>query len=319
MAALTAPAARAGEPGIRLQQRGHCPRPALLRRELGARFALSARASAATWSLRVERSAAGPLRLELRAPDGTLSLTRELRSEDCDALAPAVAIIAEVHFVQLSLPPARDPRRAARPAASRPARPPTPPPPPARRPAAPPRERQLSLALGGALDLAVSPLLARAAGQLDVAFRAWRAPVALRLAVLVDQPATQRGALDRVDLRQILTRLDAALRVDGARLWAQGALGVGVALSHARALDLPGEPTALRAGPLVAACVGGGVRMGAGLSLRAEITAHLYPIADRYTVSPFGEIGRSPRASLLFGLALQLDTVWRVEGIRENQ
>ncbi|MCC6747878.1 MAG: hypothetical protein IT371_09490 [Deltaproteobacteria bacterium] len=289
------------EPALRLDHRTRCPSAVALRRRLDEGFRLRSRGTE-LWTLRVERRAA-QLVLALRGPSGEGALERTLPGADCAALSDAVAIILEAHFLQLALPPRLDPRRPPR-------APPSPPPvrPP---PATPPvRRRYVGVALGGGLLVGIEPGSLAPAGALGVTLQPWALPLGLRVAVILAHPSEQTAQRDRLDLRPLLVRGELTARLGGGRLFFEPALGAGVGLFQVSAKDLPGQPMRWRAQALLGGTVGGGVRLGAAFALRLDLGLFVFPVGDRYLVTPEGEVGRSPRLLFLGSLGLEVGRKW---------
>jgi hypothetical protein len=297
--------------GVELLVEGSCPTEEALEGALGRHgIAVSPRAG---WRLSL---AAG--RVQIRSPRGELSLQREIPSQDCQALAEAVALIVQTHFARLGVPLGRPP---ARPTASLPAtaaRPPASAPPVGRGPepragassvrrAPPPAGREISVAtaLSGGLSVAAEPQLLAAAGQLDVALRiSW---LSLRLALSAESPTEQHGGQDHVRRRGFTLRAGAGAVLARGRWFVTPVLETGLGISRVTALDLDDQPAATRLHPLVGAELGGGVVLFGRWSLRAQIGGHYLPRADRYLIPPQGTVARSPRAVFYAGLGLQVE------------
>jgi hypothetical protein len=161
------------------------------------------------------------------------------------------------------------------------------------------------------MSVAPEPLLVSALGQLELAVQPAGSRLLGRAVVSMASPTTQQIATttdDRVRVRQYGVRLDGALRWSGERWWLQPALGAGIEVLDVTALDLLPEASIQRVHPVVALAVAAGRHLGAGLSLRAEATLQLSPWSDRYLIGSVGEVGRSPRVSLIFLAGLQFET-----------
>ena len=85
------------------------------------------------------------------------------------------------------------------------------------------------------------------------------------------------------------------------RGWLEAAGGGGLVVSRVDAMGVG----ALRLHPTAVARAGGGVALGLGVSLRAEVEAALYPVADRYWVAGVAA-GQSPIASFAAGLGVDI-------------
>jgi hypothetical protein len=306
------------QPAVRLAVAGDCPSADELSRALGGQVRAAADGEAA-WTIEVEPA---PPRagLRLRAPDGALALERAIASEDCRALAQAFALIVIAQFAELQLLVAP----------SAPAPTPTPAAPPISRDA-PEHEQEhehehehereherepavplaLDVALLGGAELGIAPFAAAPAAGLALGLgpepRAggWLARLDLRVAA----PVQHESASDRVE------RWGGALRAElGGRLplgfgaWLAATAGGGVTLAHVTALDLAGEPGALRIWPALSLSALGGLALGARWSLRLQASASVYPRTDRYVIDPEGVVAKSPRAELAAGLGLQFES-----------
>ena len=207
-----------------------------------------------------------------------------LDGHDCAALAGAVAALADAWLVELIAPPAPPPP-VARPPSS------------VRTPGAVPRWY-----VGAARAIVIDSAAERgAATELDVAWRStWQA---LRLRARFDwgDAATLDAAAGatRQPWNLIIT---AGWRLRQGRAWTEAGLGGGAVLSR---VDSMASRGAYRMHPVGAATAAVGVTIGAGVSVRLEVAALAYPIADRYLVAA-AEVGRSPWAGVSTGLGLDI-------------
>jgi hypothetical protein len=289
--------------GVRLDVQGSCPRADELRRALEARRGL-VEDPAAPLVVQVRRGADAS-QVRLHRPDGARLLERAIRSDDCQALAEAFAVIIEAELGGLG------PSRGARPDQAALLQSVDPPAPAAAVGlSAPPTAPRLrwSVGLGGGFAVVPDPGLAAGFGELDVSLRArsW-GRLALRAAAVLQSPATQVAPTESVEWLQASFRLEAGFRLEARRLWVEPRGGVVLALDRVTATSLPDQPSQLRLHPGVAAGIALGLPLRSGLSLRAESTFCLFPLTDSYQVDPVGEVGRSPRLTFALGMGAQLD------------
>lgn len=104
-------------------------------------------------------------------------------------------------------------------------------------------------------------------------------------------------------MSQALLRVGVPLGTElGYRPW----IGVGVAVTRLRAEDLPAPPTRTTLRPLVGAGVEVTWPLGGFVHGRAELGCAVYPYGDIYRVDSTDEIGRGPRAVCTTALGLGL-------------
>jgi hypothetical protein len=126
----------------------------------------------------------------------------------------------------------------------------------------------------------------------------------------VDRTTTLRSDEPGLERHQKSGRLEVTRHYARQRLWLGPALGAGLVVSEASAPTLSGGAVVTRLHPTITGSLAGGLGLARGLSLRAEVGAQVYPVADTYVSTTRGEVGQSPRATLALGLGLQLDTGW---------
>jgi hypothetical protein len=171
-----------------------------------------------------------------------------------------------------------------------------------------PRRRLLFAVLGGA-RVTADPVLGAAFVQVDAGYFITSA-FSLRLAADIATPSTQGPTDERVEVLRSLTQLQAGLRFDGGTLWLEPRAGFGLAIIRVEALDLPGRPSALRVQPTLVLGLGLGLTLGAGFSLRADLTGTGVLLGHSYRVDPAGEVAQTPAAGFMLGLGLQADLDW---------
>jgi hypothetical protein len=291
----SAPPAAAAPPRVHPVVEGSCPSPSDLIAALQPILSISSGKDPEAWRLELRRAPGRSVRVVLRSPEGPVSLERMIGSEDCRALAEAISLILQTHFVKLRLlswpsppPPLGSPDRP-------------------RPPHAPSRSHPLHLSIGIGLGsvLCTHPELAAAGLRLDGGLRLSRWIV--RLTFGIESPTVQETTTDLVRRFQAHLRVSAGLRLSRGRLWVAPLLEAGVALSRVTALSLDDEPSLTRAHLVVAAFLEGGVLLSRLLSLRLSAGWDFYGTADRYTIQPSGVVASSPRASFWVGLGLLLE------------
>jgi hypothetical protein len=298
--ALAVSTAAAAQPAVRYAVTGDCPSADELARALGRQVRAAAFDEPA-WSVEVERSAPRTTLL-LRSPDGEPSVQRAIESDDCPALAQALALIVLMQFAELQLLAAPLPEQA--PSA----------PPPERGEPEPPDEPHapalaLDIALLAAAELGIAPFAAAPAAALALGLGPPGEGWLVRLDARISTPVQQRSATDRVERWTSALRVEAGGRLRlGARFWLAGSAGGGLTLARVSALDLAGQPGALRVSPAVSISALFGLELTARWSLRLQTGASVYPRIDRYLVDPEGVVAKSPRGELIAGVGLQFDS-----------
>lgn len=284
-------AAQPGSPTVRLRVEGACPDAGAIAAALGTRAAVVDGGAA---DVAVEVSG-GPDGAAVTLASGERVEHRLVPGHDCAALAGAVAALTDAWLLELTVAP--PPIAAAPPTASPPdARPPSAVAPTARPTAAP------RWFVGAARAYVVTTAAERtAATRVDAAWRsAWRGA---RLRLTFDwgdaagQPTTTGVSVER----QPWTVAGTLGWRSAGRAWVEAASGGGLVVSRVDAMGVG----ALRLHPTLVARVGGGLALGLGVSLRAEVEAALYPVADHYWVAGVSA-GESPLASVAAGLGVDI-------------
>ena len=258
------------------------------------------------WRLRVVDLTPGGARLQLSNERGEQLLERRLEGRDCAALAEAVAVIVQAHFIELA---ARD-AFPARPAASnrvQVAR-------AARRPAASNVGLLFGLAGGATIGGTAAP--AAFTGQIDLGLRLPWLALVTRVAATLDTTTAQSESPNRVERRDVRLRLELGRRwtPSGGRWWLQPAVGGGVSLAAVRAVDVVGQPGQLRPLALLSFGISGGWRLWSRTGARLEAQLSYLPWADSYRITPVGEVARSPRLAAMLALGIEVEVAGRLRG-----
>ena len=294
-------------PSLRVVANGDCPTRAQMQSSLSARgFGFNENGVVVI----AEPDTQG-LTVRLMQADGTLALERHFASQDCQALAQAVAVVLEAHFLEVNQPPdavARETHSAAGFVgfAPAPTRVPLPPPP---GPSSSGDRRRThdsivasgSVAFGAAFTIpepGLSPL-GEIAGGVDWA----RTGFSTQLVLFGSPPSTSGQAPDRVRRWNGwgMARMSFHGVLDGVvRPW----VGLGLEFAQMRALDVAGA----HAQSSLSAALGGGLtvvwpwsKVWAG---QVDVNCLLLATRDAYVVEPDGQIGLGPRAvcSTLIGI-----------------
>lgn len=295
---------------VRLQVSGACPSVKQLRTRLAPVVKIERRHGSG-WTLKVDSRGSGPVLLRLLAPDGRPSLERMVPSRDCAAVAEALAIILDAHFLRLR---AVDHKKRDRAAATQPVK--QPPPPaeasPATIPASQPAPPQpaggrmvISAALSAGARVTWEPSEVSAFFRLQLLGRWSALPLVVGLGAGLATPMEVGDAAERVRLQQGTSRLELGLYLPWRRWWMVPAAGVGLVWTLATSLDLEGQPSETAVGPLVSAALAAGYRITGRVSLWAGVTAEFYPTVYRFNVHPAGEAARSPWGGVRFCLGVR--------------
>ena len=271
--------------------------------------------------------------LQLLRSDGAWVLARHFESQDCGALAAAIAVVVEAYFVEMK---GLSPEANAAPASPLPngnagigttngAVSSPEPQPVAQAPNSAPKltpgaagrttDDRLAIAMapGDRRTIPLQPIAtARAMAGLGFALAAptgelgpgvnlrggvdvTSVPVAVELAAATAWPTTSGASPNRVKRwsSQGLLRVSVPLH---ARLHYRPWLGAGVTLSQLHALDLSAPPTRTTTSGLLGAGVAVTWPIGKNWFGLLEANGMLLTTRDRYRVDPDGTIGRGPRA-----------------------
>jgi len=301
---VNAATARA-QPKVTLSVAGACPSADAVRTALVKEKIAVSQNPNAPWLLSVATHLNGA-RLII-SQDGTeTTITREVFSNDCDAIADTFALITATYVrARGSKPPAQrvpvkrvvpydpasfDPDAVAG--------------------ITPPRETPITqrparsrwrLGLAAGFNSTFGPDARAGFGQLDVGFEradGWGARIAF----------TQDGTAEYPSW-QVLRRTETAANVSltrtmaGKRLWWRPAIGAGAAIST---VDVASVGTATRLLPTLTGSLAAGVRMTDRVSLRAELGLRIFPIADTYTSATHGIVGKSPRGATSLSIGVQI-------------
>ncbi len=283
-----APAGSPSVPSVRLRVEGACPDAAAIAAALSAQAAV---VDGAIADVVVEVSA-GVDGAAVTLASGERVEHRLVPGHDCAALAGAVAALTDAWLLELTVAPL-----VIAP----------PPPAPATRPpsAVAPTARPLAAPrwfVGAGRAYVVTTASERtAATRVDAAWRSpWRG-ARVRLTFDWGDAAGQPTATGVSVERQPWTVAGTLGWRSAGRGWLEAAGGGGLVVSRVDAMGVG----ALRLHPTAVARAGGGVALGLGVSLRAEVEAALYPVADRYWVAGVAA-GQSPIASFAAGLGVDI-------------
>lgn len=280
--------APAGSPTVRLRVEGACPDAAAIAAALSARAAVVDGADAAV-AIEVSGGIDGAA---VTLASGERVEHRLVPGHDCAALAGAVAALTDAWLLELTAaPPPIDlepPPPATRPPSTVA---------PAVRPGAAPR-----WFVGAGRAYVITTAAERTAATRVAA--AWRSPwrdARVRLTFdwgdLAGQPTTTGVSVER----QPWTVAGTLGWRSAGRAWLEAASGGGLVVSRVDAMGVG----ALRLHPMVVARAGAGLGLGLGVSLRADVEAALYPVADHYWVAGVSA-GESPIASFAAGLGVDI-------------
>lgn len=306
----------AARPRVQLRVAGECPTAEMLRRPLARWVQLEDRHDP-EWIISVS-TRSGVARLTLADRRGQVSLVREIASPDCRAVAEAFAVIVQAQFVELRVlpdpgasqpsPPAPmlavEPRRsvASAPRSSSPPATVT----STMASAEPPGGSAVfSLAAAGGVGVGFSPGAVQALGQIDASWRPWGGRFVLRGALSAESPTTQQTNVDRVRLTRLSAGAAAGLRTRPEPVWIQVLAGAGLGATIVEPLDLPGDSSRMRAHPAASLAGAVGLTLGSGVSLRAELASAVFLLTDRYSITPEGEVARSPRGTAFFTVGVE--------------
>lgn len=274
------------EPRVTIRATGACPSAAAIERALPSRVRTGPEG---TGELLVVDEVDGGAVVHMRTADGPIDA--HLESRDCSVLAAAVAAVADAWFVELPSPPpeTREPVLEDR---------------------AMPELRsspRWNLAVARALVVDPETAVTSPSTQIDVGWwTPWR-----------DVRLTGRfawggeGALATTDVMSTARRQTWALwltlgrRAGGHRFWIEGAGGGAAVLCRVDGATTEQRGEVFRVQGALAATGAAGVRLGAGASLRFDVSALLYPVRDRYTIPPI-TVARSPVADLAAGIGLEV-------------
>jgi hypothetical protein len=297
---VTAASAARAEVRARLVVDGGCPDAAAVRAALPAAVAI-VDDPPIDLAIAVD---SGPTGVVVTLRSGDLQHAQVVAGHDCAALAGAVAALVDAWSIELEVPPrsgspSNDGGRGEREPVAAPGAVQPPPAPEGSRAAATAVARWY-LGVGRAFVFATDTDRS-AATRVDAAWRSPRYDLRLRLALDWGDAATLDGGM--ASRRPIAVTATVGRRW-GQRLRGGGELGGGVVVSRV-------DPTATSARganrfhPLATAGLVAGVAIGSGVSVRAEVTAAVLPIADRYTIGAM-ELGHSPWATVAAGLGLDV-------------
>ncbi len=294
VAAPIAAAQPGAAPTVRLRVDGACPDAAAITAALGARATVVDGAAPATVAIEVSAGVDG-VAVTLAADPRVEH--RLVPGHDCAALAGAVAALADAWLLELTVAPAS--AIAAADLAAADLAPPTPPSAVAPAPRASDAPRWF-IGAGRAYVVTTAPEHT-AATRVDAAWRSpWRA-ARLRLSFdwgdAASQPTTTGVSVERQPWTVAGT---IGWRRPG-RAWIEGGAGGGLVVSRVDAMGVG----AMRVHPVALARLSGGLGLGLGVSVRAEVEAALYPVADQYWVGGLAA-GQSPIASVAAGLGVDI-------------
>ncbi len=249
-------------------------------------------------------------RLRVTGPNLPMGgVVRSIKSDDCAAIADAFALIIASHVRAAALPPPT----ANRASSLRPA--------PAKRRvrssvSAQPEVHsrvasglrrhspQLTIAMGlsAGVDTALSPTGNVSYVELDV--------MALRTKYGLRVTAGAEGTM-RQDLNDSMTlfRSQRSGSIQAVRFASRGAVwyGATAGLGLVESFVTTSAGTLKRLHPTVISALLVSGRVTSGLSIRAELSGHLYPVADTY-IGEFGQfLGNAPQATLRFGAGMVID------------
>ena len=281
------------EPLPALEPGGNCPNSAELVTALATR---TLPAEAREYRV-VTFAAQGGVALRIENGEGNTVLERSIESDDCVALADAVALIVETYFVELQS------ARGAEPTA-----PPVPEPPKTLASVAPvvappnedpaeavtdERERAtFGLFLG--LGAEVFPRDVSWAVEAGAGFRWPRLLVDFRLHT---GTATLAGSSPD-DVLRWASRVTGRFGVrSSGRLRVEGFLGGGLSVSRLELLSVPASPVRVAFSPVFEAGTGLELDSRGVFSGRVEAGCALFAIRESYELSPDGEVGQGPRFS----------------------
>lgn len=252
----------------------------------------------ATPGLSVEvRSRAGRAVLEVRDEERGQLLVREVRSEDCGAVAEVFALIL-LDAASLAPPPAEvsEVDSVAEASSSSPARP-APRPPLSKQEAGPGLSLGLLGGFGGTPSTSSKPLYLQVDAGYELDAFWLRGALSLSSASSIGEELQRQPYSARVELARELV---------GPPVWTRLSGGLALVASSLRSEDAS-RVDMLRVHPALSCGVSAGLVVSESLSIRSEVYGLWFPVRDRYT-SAMGPVGESPRASAALGLGLE----WRL-------
>ncbi|HEY5944709.1 MAG TPA: hypothetical protein VIV40_04430, partial [Kofleriaceae bacterium] len=164
-----------------------------------------------------------------------------------------------------------------------------------------------NLALARALVIDPARTDTSAATQIDVGWwTAWRdVRLSARIALGGTAALATTDAMTTANRQTWGTTLGLGRRFGHHRFWAEPAGGAALVVARVRGGTSMQIGEVIRLQGALAGSVAAGVRLGAGASLRFDLSALLYPIRDRYTVPPV-TVARSPVADLAAAIGLEV-------------
>jgi hypothetical protein len=304
------------QPPVTIATAGDCPSRDQLDVEISQWSLPSTPSQSAPWRASVDRPILGKARLRLYAPDGALALQRDIRSEDCVALAKAFAIILETHFLDLGLvlprkiepapeePPPAQSTPAAKPEPAPPAKPKPAEPRPTQQHTAASSRLRIALGIGGQWALPDPGLTAAARGLFGIS---WHDEWTLQLGLSAALPQSQRGVSnnDQIDSQAFAATLGLAHRVRvNPDVWLEPHLGAGARISHLVAHEIVGEDE-ISTRVLAELGLASGLQLGPNWSPRLDVVGQILLDRDRYIIVPYGAVGQGPRVVLLATLGAE--------------
>lgn len=313
MSLVAAASTARGDDNVRLYVDGECPGTAGVSAALDAE-AIATTDAAAPWTIKVE-SADGAARLTVLHETAGRVAERATASDDCDAVAEVFALIVKGLLV------------VPQPA------PPSPEPPPAedeghvrdsasagvgdfRGPGAvepsvrtsvepvPDSRRRWSFGAAGGLDLGFDDTRARFI-ELEATF-AVRKSAGVRVVLDLGEHVSQPG-FATIDRRQSALRAELETGARRGPLWLTVGAGGGLSVSTVGVPSDDGHPVVTRLHPVMSSTLMLGANATRSISVRAHLGLSIFPVTDRYVTATMGEIARSPRATLSFGVGLRFD------------
>ena len=281
-AVVVATAQASAEPRVTIRATGACPSAAAIEHALPSRVH-----TGPGGTLLVVEEVEGGAVVRMTTASGPIDA--HLESHDCAVLASAVAAVADAWFVELPSPPLEPPGSTE-----------------ALELPAPRISPRWHLAVARALVLDSEGATA-AATQIDVGWwTAWRdVRLNARLGLGGRTPLATTDAMTTADRQAWGMSVSLARRVGHQRWWLEGAGGVAAVVSRVTGGDSLQTGEVIRVHGALAGGAAAGVRLGAGASLRFDLSALLYPIRDRYTLPPV-TVARSPVADLSAALGLEV-------------
>lgn len=276
----------AAEPRVSIRATGACPSAAAIDRALPSRVRTGPEG---TGELLVVEEVDGGAVVHMRTAEGPIDA--HLESRDCAVLASAVAAVADAWFVELPSAPAGQAEIGSEHPDG----------------AAPRVSPRWNLAVARALVVNPEAIDASASTQIDLGW--WTPWRDVRLTARFAWGGA--SALATTDVMNTASRqtwgasLTLGRRFGHDRFWFEGAGGAAAVVSRVDGATPQQRGEVVRAQGAVAATAAAGVRLGAGASLRVDLSALLYPIRDRYTIPPV-TVARSPVADLAAGIGLEV-------------